>query len=138
MSFLRARGPGPAANRGGVGAVDERVSAGSAARLSPDGQGPDLLFLDLNMPRKNGAECLKEIKADPRLRALPVIIYTTSLHEDVADLLYQKGAHFYMRKTDFPELKVMLSDVLKKFASGKFSRPIREHFVLNGAHLKYH
>ncbi|MGZ3902669.1 MAG: response regulator, partial [Bacteroidia bacterium] len=47
---------------------------------------PDVLFLDLNMPRKNGAECLTEIKLHEKLKKLPVIIYSTSLHDDVADI----------------------------------------------------
>src|SRR4051812_32115664 len=69
---------------------------------------PDVLFLDLNMPRKNGSECLAEIKDSPKIKQLPVIIYSTSLHEDVADLLYEKGAHYYIRKTDLTELEKIL------------------------------
>ena len=47
---------------------------------------PDVILLDLNMPRKNGTECLHEIKTNPKLQALPVVIYSTSLHEEIADL----------------------------------------------------
>src|SRR4051812_20527820 len=50
---------------------------------------PDVLFLDLNMPRKNGAECLLHLQLNPKLNQLPVIIYSTSLHENIADLLYK-------------------------------------------------
>src|SRR5436190_18711527 len=52
---------------------------------------PDILFLDLNMPRKTGVECLSEIKRNEKLKALTVIIYSTSLNHDVVNLLYEKG-----------------------------------------------
>ncbi len=92
---------------------------------------PDVLFLDLNMPRKNGSECLAEIKLDPMLKELPVIIYSTSLHEDVADLLYKNGAHYYIRKRDLTELKKVLHHVFTLITEKKFGRPSRENFLLN-------
>src|SRR5688500_7807458 len=64
------------------------------------GKLPDVLFLDLNMPRKNGLECLSEIKQNEKLKRLPVIIYSTSMNENVADILYNNGAYYYVRKTD--------------------------------------
>jgi CheY-like chemotaxis protein len=92
---------------------------------------PDVLFLDLNMPRKNGAECLLEIKGSEKLKNLPVIIYSTSLNEDVADLLYTNGAHYYMRKTDILDLKKALIKVLALLEAKKFIRPSREKFVFS-------
>src|SRR4051812_8134138 len=72
---------------------------------------PDVLFLDLNMPRKNGAECLHEIKSNNALKHLPVIIYSTSLNEDVADLLYKEGAHYYVQKAGLNELETTLHNI---------------------------
>src|SRR6476659_2508685 len=46
---------------------------------------PDVLFLDLNMPRKSGFECLSEIKSIDKLKDLPVIIFSTSLNMEVVD-----------------------------------------------------
>jgi CheY-like chemotaxis protein len=92
---------------------------------------PDVLFLDHNMPRKNGAECLLEIKAHPVLSKLPVVMYSTYLHEDVADLLYDNGAHFYVRKTDLAELKKTLNQVLTLIIEKKFVRPVRTKFILS-------
>src|SRR5215212_1458528 len=47
---------------------------------------PDYIFLDLNMPKMNGKECLKELKKTERLKAIPVIIYTTSSSlKDISD-----------------------------------------------------
>lgn len=92
---------------------------------------PDVLFLDLNMPRKNGSECLTEIKNKPKLKDLPVIIYSTSLHEDIADILYKKGAHYYIRKTDIVELKKTLNYTLGLMIGNNFERPRRDKFVLS-------
>lgn len=92
---------------------------------------PDVLFLDLNMPRKKGSECLSEINLNPKLKDLPVIIYSTSLHEDVADQLYRNGAFYYVQKTDLSELEKILLQVLTRIAEKKFTRPPREGFILN-------
>lgn len=92
---------------------------------------PDVLFLDLNMPRKKGSECLSEINLDPKLKDLPVIIYSTSLHEDVADQLYKNGAFYYVHKTDLSELEKILLQVLTMIVEKKFIRPSREEFILN-------
>jgi CheY-like chemotaxis protein len=59
---------------------------------------PHVLFLDLNMPRKNGFECLSEIKLDKKLEQLPVIIYSTSFHRKIANMLYETGANYYISK----------------------------------------
>ncbi|MDB5273654.1 MAG: rcp1 2 [Chitinophagaceae bacterium] len=96
---------------------------------------PDVLFLDHNMPRKNGAECLIEIKAHPLLKKLPVIMYSTYLHEDIADELYANGAHFYLRKTDLAELKKSLHEVLQMLVEKTFVRPSRTLFVLSPIEL---
>jgi CheY-like chemotaxis protein len=92
---------------------------------------PDVLFLDLNMPRKNGSECLKEIKLNKKLQHLPVIIYSTSLHEAVADELYNNGAHYYIRKANLNELQNVLHRVLIMLAENKFAHPLRNNFVFS-------
>ncbi|MCW3072464.1 MAG: response regulator [Bacteroidetes bacterium] len=91
---------------------------------------PDVLFLDLNMPRKNGSECLLEIKSNKALKDIPVIIYSTSMHDDIADTLYGNGAHYYSRKTDVQELQKVLRFVLEQIAEKKFERPSRDKFIL--------
>lgn len=96
---------------------------------------PDILFLDNNMPCKNGAECLLEIKANPKLNALPVIIYSTYIHEDIADDFFKAGAHFFVRKTDLKELIKVLTHILTLFTEDRFSRPTRKNFVLQAATL---
>jgi CheY-like chemotaxis protein len=59
---------------------------------------PGLLLLDLNMPRKDGREALQEIKADPGLRSIPVIILTTSEAEEDIQSCYELGANSFIVK----------------------------------------
>ena len=59
---------------------------------------PDLILLDLNMPRKDGREALEEIKRDPDLRSIPVVILTTSDSETDIMRCYELGGNAYIRK----------------------------------------
>jgi len=91
---------------------------------------PDILFLDLNMPRKNGTECLTELKANPLLKDIAVVICSTSMHEDSVDLLYKLGAHYYMHKSDYGEMAGMIDRVLALLAASS-QRPPCEDFIVN-------
>lgn len=92
---------------------------------------PDLLFLDLNMPRKNGSECLKEIKESEALKNLAVIIFSTSLDNDIVDLMYAKGATYYIRKPgEFSQLKKVIENALVTASENNFKQPLREQFIL--------
>jgi CheY-like chemotaxis protein len=74
--------------------------------LNEKGSIPDALYLDLNIPRKNGFDCLAEIRMDAKLKSLPVIIYSTSYDKNVVNNLKESGASFYVRKpSDFQDLK---------------------------------
>jgi CheY-like chemotaxis protein len=94
---------------------------------------PDIVFLDLNMPRKTGNECLADIKNNHHLKHIPVIIYSTSLQEEVANLLYKTGAHYYLQKCDFAELKRKLSTVFCLLEKSH-ERPPKEKFIINNIH----
>lgn len=81
--------------------------------MQPENQLPDIIFLDLNMPRKSGVECLKEIRADERLKEITVAIYSTSSSEQDIEDTFVSGANVYIRKpNDFTMLKKVLSDVV--------------------------
>ena len=74
---------------------------------------PDVIFLDLNMPKKNGWECLKDIKQNEKFKLLNVVIFSTSFQQEMADRLYDSGAMHYIRKpSDFARLKEVLLQVL--------------------------
>ncbi len=92
---------------------------------------PDLLFLDLNMPRKTGFECLTEIKRDEKLKNLPVIIYSTSLDVEVLNVVYEKGAFGYIRKPgDYSQLKKVIHEAILVSTQRTAVQPAREAFVL--------
>ena len=59
---------------------------------------PGLILLDLNMPKKDGREALKEIKADPRLRSIPVVVLTTSQAEEDIYRTYEMGVNSFIIK----------------------------------------
>jgi chemotaxis family two-component system response regulator Rcp1 len=59
---------------------------------------PDLILLDLNLPRKNGREVLSEIKADPKLRRIPVLVMTTSRADQDINRAYSLNANCYITK----------------------------------------
>ena len=75
---------------------------------------PDLLFLDLNLPRKNGLDCLKEIKAHVRLKDISIAIYSTSSSETDIEETFRSGANVYIKKpNDFDLLKESLDRVVR-------------------------
>lgn len=75
---------------------------------------PDILFLDLNMPRKNGLECLKEIRSNERLKAISVVIFSTSESEKDMEATFLAGANVYIKKlSDFKELKLVLEKAVR-------------------------
>ena len=92
---------------------------------------PDILFLDINMPRKNGYECLVEIKKNKDIKDFPVIIYSTSLKDTMAELLFENGAHYYLRKGDLKDLIKYLQLVLTMLVEKNFQSPSIEKFSLN-------
>ncbi len=75
---------------------------------------PYLLFLDLNMPRKNGLQCLKEIRSHKKLKDVMVAIYSTSSSQKDIEETFLTGANVYIKKpTDFGILKRVLDKIVK-------------------------
>jgi CheY-like chemotaxis protein len=88
-----------------------RGDAGPSARPHH----PAIILLDLNMPRKNGYEALAELKRDPALRPIPVIVLTTSRDEGDVRTTYELGASSFITKpTDNAELADVF-DTLSKY-----------------------
>jgi CheY-like chemotaxis protein len=76
---------------------------------------PQLIFLDLNMPRLNGLQCLRELKSDRSLQNIPVVIYTTSKIKEHKDECMELGAvDFLTKPTSFSELRRMVADVINR------------------------
>lgn len=76
---------------------------------------PALVLLDLNMPRMDGREALREMKSDPRLRAIPVVVLTTSQSEDDIAVSYDAGASSYVTKPVGFAALVDLMQVIGKY-----------------------
>lgn len=71
-----------------------------------DARRPALILLDINIPKKNGFEVLQEVKADPALRPIPVVMMTASDREEDVVKSYSEGACSYVRKpVDFDRLR---------------------------------
>ena len=92
---------------------------------------PDILFLDLNMPRKNGLECLREIRNDKKLNDISIAIYSTSASEKDIEETFRLGANVYINKpTDFAILKQALAKAIVtayQFQNKPFNK---ENFLL--------
>ena len=82
---------------------------------------PDLILLDLNMPRKDGREALKEIKADRELRHIPIVILTTSSERRDVELCQRAGAASFITKpNDFHEwVEIVKSLVINLHIQGE-------------------
>ena len=92
---------------------------------------PQVLFLDLNMPRKNGFECLSEIKGNKKLKRLPVVIFSTSFEQEVVNQLYKSGAQYFIRKpSEFSQFKKIIQHTITLLIQENISQPAREYFVL--------
>jgi CheY-like chemotaxis protein len=100
--------------------------------LNKENDFPELLFLDLNMPRKSGYECLMEIKQNERLKYLPVIIFSTSFDQTVVNSLFDQGALYYIRKPgEFSKLREVIQTVLTLISDTDHKQPSQKMFVIN-------
>jgi two-component system, response regulator len=93
--------------------MDYLYRRGRYAALA-DSPRPGLILLDLNMPRKDGREALMEIKADPSLRQIPVVVLTTSKAEEDIYRTYDLGANSFITKpVMFESLVTVMRDLGK-------------------------
>lgn len=93
---------------------------------------PDIIFLDLNMPRKSGIECLKEIRDNDRLRHLTVAIYSTSSSEKDIEDTFVQGANVYIKKpNDFSQLRKILGEVVNMNWQYITNGLNKDSFILN-------
>lgn len=92
---------------------------------------PDLLFLDLNMPHKNGIECLKEIRNNEKYDDVLIAIYSTSASESDIETTFREGANIYITKPgDFENLKKVLTRAVTVTRQNQTKDFNRGNFVL--------
>ena len=89
---------------------------------------PHVLFLDINMPRKAGVECLSEIKRNKKLNDPPVVMFSTSNSWDTINMLFKNGANVNIHKpSDFSQLKQVIHHAI----------PIAAENIFSSSQLKY-
>lgn len=94
---------------------------------------PDIIFLDINMPCKDGVTCITEIRQNPEYNHVPVIMYTSYNHSQKIEAAYKHGANFYLLKT---ESIVELAENLKRIFTVEWKQymyypPINQFIVGN-------
>lgn len=86
---------------------------------------PDVIFLDLNMPRMGGKECLTALKKDEQLRHIPVIMYTTSSQsKDIEETMLKGAMCFITKPSNIKELKNILSQIAQN-VHGNLEKSLR-------------
>ena len=96
---------------------------------------PDIIFLDLNMPRKNGHACLQEIRANKKLSPIPIVIYSTSSNSEQIDSTFKCGANLYIPKPEsFADLKLIAKNIFSMNWENSV-QPDKNNFVLSAKNL---
>ncbi|GGW45443.1 hypothetical protein GCM10007383_32290 [Arenibacter certesii] len=94
-----------------------------AKLLENDAPLPDLIFLDLNMPLMTGEECLVDIRNEPRLAEIPIIIYSGYMDYDKINLLRKKGANKYLQKpSSFKSLQGLIEQGILSIYKSEFEQ----------------
>jgi two-component system response regulator len=76
---------------------------------------PDLIVLDVNMPRMDGKEALTLIKSHPKLKTIPVVIFTTSYDSSFRNAFIELGANdFYTKPSELEEIRSVIKDIAEK------------------------
>ena len=92
---------------------------------------PHLIFLDLNMPRKNGYECLREIRQTGKLKDIPVVVFSTSDSASAIDTAYDLGANCYLRKPNSHELLIRSIETVLGLDLWRHNRQLpKQEFVI--------
>lgn len=94
---------------------------------------PDVLFLDLNMPRKNGFVALGQIKRSTQLQNIPVVVFSTASDMESIKKVYRDAAHYYISKpADFIQLKKLIYEALVLITDKNNRIPMLDKFVIKG------
>ena len=97
---------------------------------------PGIIFLDLNMPFKNGLDALIDLKADDIFRSVPVVIFSSSTYSRDIKLAYERGAALYFTKpSSFEDLVLALSQILSK----DWQKPasVTAQYFLEGSYIPF-
>lgn len=97
-----------------------------------DEKHPDILFLDLLMPCKDGRQCLKEIRSNRKYDSLPIVVYSSLSDLKEIDFCYREGSNlFAVKPASLTELKLILEKVFSIDWKKLLYFPPKTQFVLN-------
>ncbi|MDB5228948.1 MAG: response regulator receiver protein [Bacteroidota bacterium] len=102
----------------------------------PEEANPDIIFLDINMPVKNGKQCLEEIKKDDDLKDIPTVMYTTSTHPTDIEETFESGANLYVPKPNSFQGLVLIIKKIFSMDLKEIFKPMRRHFILSEKDVK--
>jgi CheY-like chemotaxis protein len=97
---------------------------------------PDFIFLDLDMPCKNGLECLSEIRTNPVLKTIPIVIFSSTSRPANIDTAYEMGADlFFIKPSNYNDLVSSIKAIL----SLDWSNPsnVKEQYFINGRYAAF-
>lgn len=98
---------------------------------------PDILFLDLEMPYKNGLECLVEIRGNEHLKDLPVVAFSSTNRPANIQTAYEMGAHLFLLKSpSYAEFTAALKSILLNLDWREPDR-IKEQYFINGRYTAF-
>ncbi len=101
-------------------------------KLTSAEQTPDLIFLDMNMPVKNGLECLTEIRENDKFKETPVLILSTSIAENLLESAHKGGANLYIQKpTSFASLISIIETCILRKSEFVFTPPLEQFLIIN-------
>ncbi|MDO7172668.1 response regulator [Mariniflexile sp. AS56] len=84
---------------------------------------PHLIFLDLNMPKMDGFQCLQEIRNTPKYKEIPIVIFSTTNSDEAVNKTYDLGANFFIRKP--PSFALLIKAIEKMLTTEMWEVPNR-------------
>ncbi|MGZ3909786.1 MAG: response regulator [Flavisolibacter sp.] len=97
---------------------------------------PDIIFLDLDMPYKNGLECITEIRANPQLQNIPIVIFSSTTRPSNINTAYEMGADlFFIKPSVYKELVSSIRAIL--YLDWGHPSSIKEQYCVNGRYVAF-
>ena len=93
---------------------------------------PHVIFLDINMPLKNGVECLREIKCNDKLKHIPIVMFTTAYSHQLVNELHSGGVKYFIKKpNNFKQLKLVIERAISLLDTDSKTKTEFRDFVIN-------
>ena len=91
---------------------------------------PNAIFLDLNMPLKSGYEALIEIRNTPKLKGIPIVIFSTTASDDAVNKTYEYGADYHIGKLSLFSLLIKVIETVQAFEMWQTPQTPKEKYLL--------